>query len=249
MALFSFKDKSCIYIPGCFSNSHLKEIVESYEKILKKLDINPTIAKNNFCCAGILENSGYEKQVRKIARDNLSDFNKQQITKIITSCPLCFYMLSQKYKEILPDWNINVEFILDLIFQKINTNPKFLKNIYPEKIVYYDSCYLARYSRYYEIPREILRIIGKEVIELPKNKDESLCCGSCGVLSLTNKELSVNITDDFIKMLKRNNITKIVTADDFAYSALKNRIKELNLENIEILHFSEIICNTLGIKI
>ena len=50
-------------------------------------------------------------------------------------------------------------------------------------------------------------------------------------------------------MLKRRNIRKVVTADLMAYKFLRDVKKKLDIQEIEVLEFSELICNALGIKL
>jgi len=253
MALFGlFGDSKTVYFPGCFTSSFLPGKIENYRRILKKLDVDfsPVKEKDILCCGGFLDEAGYEKEFRKLARENSETFAKKGTLKIIASCPLCFDMLKQRYKEILPDWGLEVEHILIMIFNKLIENKDAVRVFSSEKIAYYDSCCLARYSGITEQPREILRMLGYKIIELPKDREETLCCGSCGGLPAANPELANKISEDFIKMLKRRGIKKLVTADSRAYYYLNKTLENLKIpkEELEVLEFSEVLCDSLGIK-
>ena len=47
-------------------------------------------------------------------------------------------------------------------------------------VTYHDPCHLGRYNDEYEAPRELVRETGCELVEMPRNRDDSFCCGGGG---------------------------------------------------------------------
>ncbi|WP_265109399.1 (Fe-S)-binding protein [Halosolutus halophilus] len=47
-------------------------------------------------------------------------------------------------------------------------------------VTYHDPCHLGRYNDEYEAPRELIRATGCELDEMPRNRDNSFCCGGGG---------------------------------------------------------------------
>ena len=249
MAFLGLGKSDNLYFPGCFTSSFINSKIENYKRILKKLDIDFKIQKDQVCCGGFMDESGYEKELRLTAKQNNAELELRGFKKIITNCPLC-HNTFKNYSKLLPHWNLESEHIIVTILKQLKENKALIKNYFADPLVYYDSCYLARYSNLTREPRELIRLLGYTLIELPKNREETLCSGACGGLTLTNPELANKIALKFIRMLKKREIKRIVTADPRDYWHLKKTLEELRIapEELEILELSDIICDSLGIK-
>jgi Fe-S oxidoreductase len=56
-----------------------------------------------------------------------------------------------------------------------------------EKIVFHDPCYLGRYRNVYDEPRQVAALAG-ELVEAPRSRERSFCCGAGGGLAFLGEE-------------------------------------------------------------
>lgn len=235
-----------MYFPGCTSYFKFKENFELYKRIFLRLGIGFREIDKKVCCGIHALEGGYEQESRKLARKNFETFKEENIQSIITTEPSCYKMFLQNYPEFLPDWNIKVKNIWEIILDKLEKNPKLIKYKSMKTIGYHDSCYLGRYCGIYEAPRRILELIGYEIKEMGDSKENAVCCGSCGGLVITNNELADKIAKARILQAKREGIKILIVSSLDNYSLLKKNSED---EGVEILELSEVLAIALSIKV
>ncbi len=239
------KKSNVLYFPGCIAYFKDRREFELWKNIFLKLGINFKLVEKKVCCGLYALQAGYDYEARKLARKNLEIFKEEKVEKIIVPCPACYKMFTQDYKNYLPDWNIETLNIWKTILEKIRKKPELIKNKINEEIGFVDSCYLGRYSDIYEEPRQILELIGYKIKEFKDNKESSMCSGSCGGLVITNHSIANKSAKEKLLQAKRIGIKKLLVCSYEEYELLKRNSTETG---IEILFFSEVLGNSLGIK-
>ena len=240
MGIFSMlKGKNVLFYPGCLSKFVLKPETENYKKILEKIGIDFIMLPDELCCGSPVFNAGYESSGIKLARKNLELFKKHNIGKIITNCPAC-YKTFNEYKNILPDWKIEIEHITITILNYLKK--KNIQYNIKERATYHDPCHLGRHSGIYQEPREILERLGYEIIEMKNNQKEALCCGGGAGLKANNPELADKIAKKRIEQAQEVGADKIVTTCPLCFAHLEEN------SGIEVLEFSYVVGDALGLN-
>ncbi|MFH1307603.1 MAG: (Fe-S)-binding protein [archaeon] len=237
-----FSRGKTLFYPGCLTKYVLKAETQNYRKILEKIGVDYIMMEDEFCCGSPAINAGYEADTRKLARKNLEKFKEKNIKKIITGCPACYKMLKKEYKELLPDWDIEVEHITTVILEALEKKPRLVARINDDKVTYHDPCHLGRHMGIYDEPREILKMIGYNIVEMANSREFALCCGGGGGLRVNNQELANSIALERIKQAKKTGAIKIITTCPLCFSHIQEN------SGILVEEFSVTVAEALGLE-
>jgi Fe-S oxidoreductase/nitrate reductase gamma subunit len=121
---------------------------------------------------------GEEGLYEMLVEDNLAAFEEAEFKEIFTTDPHSFNTIKNEY----PDFggNYKISHYTGLLLKLYKEGKlKFNKKL-NYKATYHDPCYLGRYNGEVDAPRQLLEAMGVELIEMPRCKENSFCCGAGG---------------------------------------------------------------------
>ncbi|MFH1971949.1 MAG: (Fe-S)-binding protein [archaeon] len=221
MALFGKLFGKTLYYPGCSSKFVNRDIQRRHEHLLTSFDIEYIkLPEIEVCCGLPALHLGYREDFNRLVKKNNDMFKNQKIKTIITSCPTCYYMFKKHY-------NVEVKYILEVFLENIE---KIKKHYSSEKITFFDPCNFLGDEMLYNAPREILKKVGFELVELERNRENSMCCG------FPLKENSPKVAESMAKTILDNVKTnKLITTCPNCYAHLKDNT------DIDVIELSEVL--------
>ena len=150
--------------------------------------------------------------------------------------------IKNEYKGLGGDYEVlhHTEFIYELI-----KNKRFFlsENSKSKKITYHDPCYLGRGNNIFNIPRELIKKIGFNLIEMPRSERNSFCCGAGGAQMFKEpepgkQEININRTEEALN----TNAEIIATGCPFCNTMITDGVKFLAEGSVEVLDIGRINC-------
>ena len=115
-----------------------------------------------------------------------------------------------------------------------------------ELITFHDSCYMGRYNDVYDEPRFDLKSVpGVELVEMPRHKRESFCCGAGGGRMWLEEHIGERINQNRVKEAVETGATTIATNCPFCTTMISDGLNELGIENIQTKDIAEIVADSL----
>jgi heterodisulfide reductase subunit D len=95
-------------------------------------------------------------------------------------------------------------------------------------ITYHDPCHLGRASGVFDEPRVLIKAIpGLDLIEMPRSRQYSRCCGAGGGLKAGFPDIQNKMSQRRIKEAEATGAQELVSACPFCYAGLQVGIKAL----------------------
>ncbi|MDP5121377.1 MAG: (Fe-S)-binding protein [Spirosomaceae bacterium] len=166
---------------GSFDDRY-KKVTIAFVKILNKIGLKFAVLGTEESCTGDpARRAGNEFMFQMLAQQNIEVLNGYGVKKIVTACPHCFNTLKNEYPELGGDYEVihHSTFLQQLIDEgrvKIEGGGAFKG----KKVTFHDSCYLGRANDVYEAPREVIKSLDADLVEMKRCKSNGLCCGAGG---------------------------------------------------------------------
>jgi heterodisulfide reductase subunit D len=168
------------YFDVIFSDLGIKTLdtAKGAIKLLNSVDISPVLLPNERCCGHDLLWAGDIAGFTALAERNISEIQKSGVKKIVTTCPEGYLTLKYEYPRYFGEFDFEVVHITELLAGAIAEDKIHFKPL-KSKVTYHDPCRLGRLGGVFEAPRMIINAIPDiEFIEMPRNRKNSLCCGT-----------------------------------------------------------------------
>ncbi|WP_338448240.1 (Fe-S)-binding protein [Niallia oryzisoli] len=226
---------------GSYDNRSQK-ITQSFVRLLNKAGLKVAVLGNEEKNSGDTPRRlGNEFLFQELATGNIETFKKYDVKKIVTIDPHAFNTLKNEY----PEFGLEAEVYhhTELLEKLIKEGKLTPKNRMEEVITYHDSCYLGRYNKIYDAPREILKSIpGVKLVEPERHRENSMCCGAGGGRMWMEEDKGTRINLSRTEQLLETNATMIGTGCPYCLTMINDGTKAKEVDGqVQTLDVVEIL--------
>ncbi len=241
------EDSNCdiLFWVGCAGSydNRYKKVSQAFATLMQKANINFRILGTEEKCNGdTARRLGNEYLAQMLIQENIETLNKYNVKKIVTACPHCFHSLGNEYKQF--GGNFEVMHHTQLIDELLSSGKIQLQDESAEnRVTYHDSCYLGRYNKVYDSPRESLKKIkGLDFVEMQRNKSRGLCCGAGGGRMFLEDEEGGSINVERSREALDTKADTIASACPFCMTMMTDGVKHHQKEDeVGVKDIAEIV--------
>jgi fumarate reductase (CoM/CoB) subunit B len=185
---------------GCAYQSKPHE-VKTIVSVLEKVGIDPLVS-DEVCCSYIVGAVGFEDEFEQAQARFRQVYGPHLDHEILTVCPTCTATLRDEY-------GLKVKHALVAVAERLQSMD--LKPL-DMRVTYHDPCHLGRMLGITEEPRQILKALGVEVVEMEHHGLFSTCCGGGGGVLDVDRNLAIEVAKNRIRDAVAVGVKTIVTA-------------------------------------
>jgi Fe-S oxidoreductase len=242
------KKATVVFWVGCAGSfdDRAKKITKAFAKILLETQTDFAVLGTEETCTGDpAKRAGNEFLFQMQALQNISTLNQNGVTQIVTTCPHCFNTLKNEYPELGGHYKVihHTQFLKDLM--KTGALQVEGGTFKGKRITYHDPCYLGRANNIYEAPRDLIKKLDAELVEMKSCKSKGLCCGAGGAQMFKDaekgdKEVNIERTEEALEIQP----DIIAAACPFCNTMMTDGVKNKQQEGkIQIMDIAELIAN------
>lgn len=242
------KKPEVLFWIGCMGSfdDRAKKITKAFVKLLTKAKVDFAVLGTEESCTGDpAKRAGNEFLYQMQAAGNIEVLNAYEIKKIVTTCPHCFNIMKNEYPELGGNYKVmhHTTFLKSLISEgRLSVEGGKFKG---QRITFHDPCYLGRGNNIYEAPRDLLRKLEVELVEMARSKRNGLCCGAGGAQMFKepepgNKDVNVERTEEALEIKPQ----VIAAGCPFCNTMLTDGVKSKEKEDsVQVMDVAEMIAN------
>ncbi len=242
------KKPEVLFWVGCMGSfdDRAKKVTKAFVKLLHEAKVDFAVLGTEESCTGDpAKRAGNEFLFQMQAVTNIEVLNGYEIKKVVTACPHCFNTIKNEYPALGGNYEVmhHTTFLKSLLEEgRLTVQGGKFKG---KRITFHDPCYLGRGNNIYEAPRDLLRKLEVELVEMRKCKQNALCCGAGGGQMFKdaepgNKEVNIERTEQAIEVKP-----EIIAAGcPFCSTMMTDGVKGKDQEGkIEVMDVAEMIAN------
>jgi len=231
------------FLAGCINNVAFSHLNRATVKVLTENGIEVHIPAGQGCCGALDAHAGFREDARQLARKNIEVFLGGDYDAIVTNAAGCGSLMKEyddlleadpQFKDRAHKFVAKVKDVTEYLGQMGLRAPK--KKI-AQSVIYQDPCHLLHAQKVKSQPRELLKAIGCQLVEIP-HADQ--CCGSAGVYNVVQNELSMQILEAKMEDISSVSANMLATSNVGCMIQLRAGVDQRKM-NLPVRHVMELL--------
>ena len=225
----------CLWL-GCMGayDPQGRAAVLALARVLRHAGVTFGVLRKEKCTGDAARRLGNDLAASQLAGANIETLRAAGVGKMVSICPHCVRTIGTDWRE------YGATFEIEHHSELLARLAGFLTAPPSEKVVFHDPCYLGRYRNVYDEPRQAMARFA-EVVDPPRARQRSFCCGAGGGQMFLGEEKGQRINVERAEELVATGAQTIGTACPFCQSMLRDALGALAPAPPKLLDIAQIV--------
>jgi Fe-S oxidoreductase len=204
------------------------------------------LGKEERCTGDPARRMGNEYLFTELARQNIATLGKYRFRKILVTCPHCLNSLGKEYRELGGEYTVvhHSQLLAELL--AAGRVPLDAARGADDLVTFHDPCYLARYNRGEESPREVLVRLGVKKTEMEKSGRSGFCCGAGGGRIFLEERIGKRVNVERTEQALATGAKTVAVGCPFCMTMLTDGTKAKGVdETVQVKDLAELVAERL----
>ena len=236
----SMNNKIALFVT-CMVDQVLPEIGLASVSLLRRGGFQVDFPPSQTCCGQPFFTTGFHAQAKQLAKQTIQALEPYQAVVVIGGS--CTGMIRVEYAHLFADesrWHaraqelgVKVFELSEFLADNLELAPKTARST---AVTYHDSCHMLRVAGIKSPPRQLLKQVGCQIVEM---RESERCCGFGGVFSARMHEVSQSMTREKLSQADETGTGILVTSDPGCL--IQMRAGNAHNDGLRVLHLAEIL--------
>ena len=250
--IFDGSQEYCLWL-GCMGgyDPQGRDIISSFARVMEHLGTSFGVLRKERCTGDPARRLGNDLVFQQLAEQNLESLKQAKVKKIVSICPHCVRTISVDWKEYSKEYGEAppIEHHSEFMARHIDKLPASKDAAGGgDKVVFHDPCYLGRYRGVFDEPRAVAALAG-EVIDPPRSRERSFCCGAGGGLAFLGEEKGDRVSHNRAKELVATGANIVGAACPFCNTMFRDALAAVSDAPPKLLDIAQIAAAALPPKV
>ena len=224
-----------------------KKVGRALVELLQKSGLSfGVLGTEESCCGDQARKIGDDDVFQSLARSNTELFQERGVKRMLVASPHCLNAFAKDYRDI--DGPVSGEHYTEVLDRLISAGELTPAHEVGRSVTFHDPCYLGRHNGIYDAPRRVLQSIpGLQLVEMPRCRENSLCCGGGGGGAWSEHPVEERFAVLRVREALDTGAEFIATACPYCTLMLEDAVNVLNAgDQIAVRDVAELLAQSVG---
>jgi len=236
LPIYDGTQEYCLWL-GCMGayDPQGREIILSLVAVMRHLGVSFGVLRKERCTGDAARRLGNDLAFSQLAESNLEQLRTAKVKRLLSICPHCVRTMAEDWREYgqAPPIEHHSEF-LARHRDRLPAAP-----LEGGRVVFHDPCYLGRYRNIFEEPRQVIAR-SAEVVDPPRARGRSFCCGAGGGLAFLGEETGKRVSVERAEELAATGAAVVGVACPFCNTMFRDALAAVSPAPPKLMDIAQI---------